>query len=62
MEYVQGRVGKVKTIDLSAYHKLKTASLFVASTKMGAIAAGEDPEPGQSLGKESVRHFRWLTI
>ena len=41
-----------KTIDLSAYHKLKTASLFVASTKMGAIAAGEDPEPWADLGRE----------
>ena len=40
-----------KTIDLSSYHKLKTASLFVAATKMGAISAGEDPEPWAELGQ-----------
>ena len=37
-------------INLSAYHQLKTGSLFVAATQMGAIAAGEDPEPWQELG------------
>ena len=47
-----------KTIDLSAYHKLKTASLFVASTKMGAIAAGEDPEPWAELGQRIGEAFQ----
>ena len=47
-----------KTIDLGAYHKLKTASLFVASTKMGAIAAGEDPEPWAELGQRIGEAFQ----
>ncbi|QGX97748.1 polyprenyl synthetase family protein [Roseovarius faecimaris] len=37
-------------IDLSAYHKAKTAALFVAATQMGAISAGHDPEPWYDLG------------
>ncbi len=47
-----------KTIDLSSYHKLKTASLFVASTKMGAISAGEDPEPWAELGQRIGEAFQ----
>ena len=47
-----------KTIDLSAYHKLKTASLFVAATKMGAISAGEDPEPWAELGQRIGEAFQ----
>ena len=37
-------------IDLSAYHRSKTAALFVAATEMGAISAGHDPEPWYDLG------------
>jgi geranylgeranyl diphosphate synthase type II len=37
-------------IDLGAYHRSKTAALFVAATEMGAIAAGYDPEAWQDLG------------
>lgn len=37
-------------IDLAAYHRAKTGSLFVAATCMGAIAAGVDPEPWRELG------------
>ncbi|MEM1362100.1 MAG: polyprenyl synthetase family protein [Pseudomonadota bacterium] len=37
-------------IDLAAYHKSKTASLFIAATEMGAISAGHDPEPWYDLG------------
>ena len=37
-------------IDLAAYHEAKTAALFVAATRMGAIAAGQDPEPWEELG------------
>ncbi|MDG1459364.1 MAG: polyprenyl synthetase family protein [Pseudoprimorskyibacter sp.] len=37
-------------IDLHAYHCSKTAGLFVAATQMGAIAAGNDPEPWAELG------------
>ena len=47
-----------KTIDLSSYHKLKTASLFVAATKMGAISAGEDPEPWAELGQRIGEAFQ----
>jgi len=37
-------------IDLTAYHRSKTGALFVAATRMGAIAAGHDPEPWAELG------------
>lgn len=37
-------------IDLRAYHRSKTAALFVAATEMGAIAAGHDAEPWYDLG------------
>ncbi|MEM6695955.1 MAG: polyprenyl synthetase family protein [Pseudomonadota bacterium] len=37
-------------VDLSAYHRAKTASLFVAATEMGAISAGHDAEPWRDLG------------
>ena len=37
-------------IDLVAYHRSKTAALFVAATEMGAIAAGHDAEPWYDLG------------
>jgi len=47
-----------KTIDLSAYHKLKTASLFVAATQVGAISAGEDPEPWTELGTRIGEAFQ----
>ncbi len=37
-------------IDLDAYHHAKTAALFVAATQMGAISAGQDPEPWTEIG------------
>ena len=37
-------------IDLAAYHRSKTAALFIAATEMGAISAGHDPEPWHDLG------------
>ena len=45
-------------INLSAYHQLKTGSLFVAATQMGAIAAGEDPEPWEELGARIGEAFQ----
>ncbi len=45
-------------INLSAYHQLKTGSLFVAATKMGAIAAGEDPEQWSELGSRIGEAFQ----
>ncbi len=45
-------------INLSEYHKLKTGSLFVAATQMGAISAGEDPEPWCELGSRIGEAFQ----
>ena len=38
------------SVDLAAYHRAKTGALFIAATRMGAIAAGHDPEPWDELG------------
>lgn len=38
------------SIDLSAYHRSKTAALFIAATEMGAMAAGHDGEAWNDLG------------
>ncbi|NSX53230.1 polyprenyl synthetase family protein [Parasulfitobacter algicola] len=45
-------------IDLSAYHQAKTGALFVAATQMGAIAAGQDPEPWEELGARIGEAFQ----
>ncbi len=45
-------------IDLAAYHRAKTGSLFVAATRMGAIAAGADPEPWTELGTRIGEAFQ----
>lgn len=45
-------------IDLSAYHRAKTGALFVASTQMGAIAAGQDPGPWEELGSRIGEAFQ----
>lgn len=37
-------------VDLRAYHRAKTGALFIAATRMGAISAGQDPEPWDDLG------------
>lgn len=38
-------------VDLAAYHSSKTGALFVAATRMGAIAAGHDePDAWEELG------------
>ncbi|MEL6979162.1 MAG: polyprenyl synthetase family protein [Pseudomonadota bacterium] len=37
-------------IDLEAYHAAKTGALFVAATRMGACAAGQEPERWTDLG------------
>jgi geranylgeranyl diphosphate synthase type II len=39
-------------IDLRAYHRAKTGSLFVASVMSGAAAAGADPAPWQAMGEK----------
>ncbi|MEM1344722.1 MAG: polyprenyl synthetase family protein [Pseudomonadota bacterium] len=37
-------------IELAPYHRAKTGALFVAATRMGALAAGADPTPWRALG------------
>ena len=37
-------------IDMRAYHRSKTAALFIAATEMGAIASGHDAESWHDLG------------
>ena len=45
-------------IDLAAYHRSKTGALFVAATQMGAIAAGQEPEPWAELGDRIGEAFQ----
>jgi len=45
-------------INLSAYHRAKTGALFIAATQMGAIAAGQDPEPWEELGSRIGEAFQ----
>ncbi len=45
-------------IDLAAYHRAKTGSLFIAATRMGAIAAGSDPAPWIELGARIGEAFQ----
>lgn len=45
-------------IDLAAYHRSKTGALFVAATRMGARAMGEDPEPWTTLGAKIGEAFQ----
>lgn len=45
-------------IDLSAYHRAKTGALFIGATQMGAIAAGQDPEPWEELGARIGEAFQ----
>ena len=45
-------------VDLGAYHRAKTAALFVAATQMGAQAAGHEPEPWEELGARIGEAFQ----
>lgn len=45
-------------VDLSAYHMAKTGALFMAATEMGAISAGQDPEPWIELGARIGEAFQ----
>ncbi|KIT14910.1 polyprenyl synthetase family protein [Jannaschia aquimarina] len=45
-------------IDLATYHRAKTGALFTAATRMGAIAAGHDPEPWTELGARIGEAFQ----
>jgi geranylgeranyl diphosphate synthase type II len=47
-----------ETIDLSAYHQAKTGALFIAATQMGAIAAGQEPDPWEELGARIGEAFQ----
>lgn len=45
-------------VDLSAYHRAKTGALFIAATRMGAAAAGADPEAWTELGARIGEAFQ----
>lgn len=45
-------------INLAAYHRSKTGALFMAATQMGAVAAGQDPEPWADLGDRIGEAFQ----
>ncbi|MEM9797612.1 MAG: polyprenyl synthetase family protein [Pseudomonadota bacterium] len=53
----QGWEGEAQ-IDLSTYHRAKTGALFTAATRMGAAAAGQDPEPWTELGARIGEAFQ----
>jgi geranylgeranyl diphosphate synthase type II len=46
------------TVNLGAYHRAKTGALFIAATQMGAIAAGQEPEPWEELGARIGEAFQ----
>ena len=45
-------------VNLSAYHRAKTGALFIAATQMGALSAGQDPEPWVELGARIGEAFQ----
>ena len=47
-----------REVDLRAYHQAKTGALFIAATQMGAIAAGQEPEPWEELGARIGEAFQ----
>jgi geranylgeranyl diphosphate synthase type II len=40
------------SVPLARYHRAKTASLFMAATMSGALAAGRDPLPWRAMGEK----------
>jgi len=49
---VAGQAWECETnVDLTQYHREKTAALFSAATEAGAAAAGMDPGPWRTLGE-----------
>lgn len=46
------------TVDLATYHRAKTGSLFIAATRMGAMAAGADPMPWGRFGEHIGAAFQ----
>jgi geranylgeranyl diphosphate synthase, type II len=45
-------------VNLRAYHRAKTGALFIAATQMGAISAGQEPEPWEELGSRIGEAFQ----
>lgn len=45
-------------VNLRAYHRAKTGALFMAATQMGALAAGQEPEPWEELGDRIGEAFQ----
>lgn len=39
-------------VELTEYHRQKTAALFFAATEAGALAAGQEPEPWHAFGEQ----------
>ena len=49
---VSGQAWEVeKIVDLTRYHRAKTAALFEAAAGCGALSAGSDPEPWRRVGQ-----------
>ena len=47
-----------ETVSLAEYHRAKTATLFEASAKMGALAGGGDPEAWATFGEVLGRAYQ----
>ena len=45
-------------VNVAAYHRAKTGALFIAATQMGALAAGQEPEPWEELGARIGEAFQ----
>lgn len=45
-------------VDVRAYHRAKTAALFIAATQMGAVAAGHDADAWEDLGDRIGEAFQ----
>lgn len=45
-------------VNLQAYHRAKTGALFIAATRMGAIAAGQEPDAWEDLGARIGEAFQ----
>ncbi|CTQ48057.1 polyprenyl synthetase family protein [Jannaschia donghaensis] len=45
-------------VDVRAYHRAKTAALFVAACQMGAVAAGHDADAWEDLGDRIGEAFQ----
>ena len=49
---------EARTVQPGVIDRAKTGALFIAATQMGAIAAGQDPEPWEELGARIGEAFQ----